>query len=138
MKSYELTYVISARVSAEEMAAAIKNIEGFIQEKEGVIITSHKTTAQALAYPIKKQSSGYYVTTVFQAAEDAIKPLNAKLELEKDVLRHLILIKKPVKEVKERRTRKPLETAGVAPAAKKGEKVDEADLDKKLGEILGE
>ncbi len=126
------------------MAGLIKNIEGFIQEKEGVIITSQKTAAQTLAYPIKKQSSGYYVTTVFQAAEDTIKPLSSKLDLEKDVLRHLILIKKPVKEVKERRTRKPLVTADTAVAAtlatptdKKAEKVDAMDLEKKLDEILG-
>ncbi len=142
MKTYELTYIISARLGAEEMATLVKNIEGFIQEKEGVIITSQKTVAQSLAYPINKQSSGYYATLVFQAAEDIISAVKAMLEKETDVLRHLILIKKPLREMKERRTRKPIGTADAKPAAvatqTPAEKVSEVDLDKKLGEILGE
>ncbi len=144
MKTYELTYIISARITSEETATVAKNVEAFIQEKGGVIMTSQKSQAQTLAYPIKKQSSGYFATTVFQAAEDGIKPLQVMLEAEKEVLRSIVLIKKPVKEVKERRTRKPVSALDAAATPVSTPKttatpknVNEADLDKKLDEILG-
>ncbi len=143
MKTYELTYIISSRLTGDEMAGLIKDIESFIQEKQGVIITSQKTAAQPLAYPINKQSSGYFATLVFQMEESGVAPLKAKLEKEKEVLRHLLLIKKPVREVKERRMRKPLlsqdaQAGNISTdtAGKKTEKVDEGDLDKKLDEML--
>lgn len=140
MKSYELTYIISSQLTADEAAALIKDVEVFIQEKEGVIIKSEKTHAQTLAYPIKKQASGYFVTTIFQATESAITTVRESLKKNKGVLRHFILIKKPAKIMKERRMRKQLfdlEAAATPKAKKTEEKVNPADLDKKIDELLG-
>lgn len=140
MKSYELTYIISSAISADEAANVAKENETFIQSKEGVILSSQKSVAQTLAYPIKKQHSGYFVTTIFQAAEDKLKELKAALESNKSILRSVILIKKPAKEVKPRRTRKPLfstEGVGIGSPEKKIQKaVNPEDLDKKLDELL--
>jgi small subunit ribosomal protein S6 len=150
MKSYELTYIISSAITNQEADTLKTTIEAFIQSKEGVILKSIKTTPQMLAYPIKKQSSGYFITLEFQSKESHIKELQAALEKESPVLRHFIVVKKPVKVMKARRTRKPL-AADVKPAtaAKPSkttpetiqtpeEKVELGDIDKKLDEILSE
>jgi small subunit ribosomal protein S6 len=144
MKSYELTYIISSGISSEEVDATIKNIESAILSKEGVILKSEKTTAQTLAYPIKKQSSGYFVAVTFQILEDKIKEIKDILEKSKEVLRHLIIINKPVKIMKERRTRKPSalqdsntpESSSKGEDKKKKEKVEVEEMEKKLDEIL--
>ena len=145
MKTYELTYIISSAMTQEDAALVSKDVETFIQSKEGVILKSEKTSAQSLAYPVKKQSSGYFCILEFQTSESTLKEMNAMLGKEKKILRHFVLIKKPVKIMKERRTRKPViaaETPGLAKTAtetkKKAEKLNAVDLDKKLDEILSE
>jgi len=142
MKTYELTYIISSGITLDEVDAITKEVETFIQAGEGVILHSEKTTAQTLAYPIKKQSSGYYVITTFQIAESKIKELKALLEKQKDILRHFILYKRPVKEMEVRRTRRPMPATEAAIVEnkdkKKGEKAEIEEINKKLDEILSE
>src|SRR3989338_7690863 len=119
MKTYELTYIISSQISTDESEALRKDLESFVQSKEGVILKSEKTTPQTLAYPIKKHSSGYFATLTFQVLEDKVKEIKDKLEKDLKVLRHFILIKRPVK-------------------IKKEETVKTEDIDKKIDEILSE
>src|SRR3989344_3282463 len=108
MKPYELTYIISSAIGTEEAQTLKKEVEVFVQDKGGVVLRSEKTVPQSLAYPIKKHSSGYFATLEFQAEEREIKPLKEKLEKEAKILRHFLIVKKPMKVMKERRTRKPL------------------------------
>ncbi len=149
MKSYELTYIISSQIPSEQVNTLSKEVESFIQSKEGVILKSEKTGAQTLTYPIKKQSSGYFVTLTFQILENKIKELKEKLEKDTNILRHFIIVKKPIKELKKRRTRKPLTTTEDKSTnidsqiftdanKKKSEKIDLDKIDKKLDEILSE
>ncbi len=155
MKTYEVTYIISSQIPSEQVNTLSKEVESFIQSKEGVILKSDqspnggKAVAQTLAYPIKKQSSGYFVTLTFQILENKLKELKEKLEKETNILRHFIIVKKPIKELKKRRTRKPLTTTEdkstnidsqifTDASKKKSEKIDLDKIDKKLDEILSE
>ena len=131
---------------SSEADALIKEVEIFAQTKDGVILKSEKTVAQPLAYQIKKQGSGYFATLTFRVEEKKIKEVKSLLEKDKRILRHLILIKKPFKEMKERRIRKSLFTSdkGITPKSfltedkKKDEKLNPEDLNRKLDEILSE
>ncbi len=147
MKTYELTYIISSQISSEESNNVAKDIESSIQDKGGVIVKSGRPAIQTLAYIIKKQSSGYFVTLEFQFEETKVKELVEKLEKDKSLLRQFLMVKRPAKISKPRRTRKPL-LADEEPSIKKDsfikskeekpKKVDAIDLDKKLDEILSE
>ena len=140
MKPYELTYIISSSLTGEEADKVKKDIEAFVQEKGGVILKSEKTVPQSLAYPIKKHSSGYFITLEFQLEEKEVKQLNTNITKEPKILRHFLIVKKPIKMMKERRTKKPFtseERAGVMPGTKPKEKpANLEDIDKKLDEIL--
>ncbi len=148
MKPYELTYIISSEITSQDAENIKKEIEAFVQEKGGVILKSEKTVPQVLAYPIKKQSSGYFATLEFQIEEKEIKGLKEKLEKDAKILRHFVIVKKPVKERKERRIRKPSATtehkqssfAEVLESKEKikSVKVELDDIEKKLDEILSE
>ena len=104
--------------------------------------------AQTLSYPIKKQRSGYFTTLTFQVLENIIKEIKENLEKDQDVLRHLLVIKKPTKELKKRRTKKISATFQPQSDGKSSvfrieetkvsEKVDLDKIDKKLDEILSE
>src|SRR5688572_11030421 len=149
MKTYELTYVISSSISSEEADSVKNEIESAIQSKEGVIIRSDKMGAQPLSYSIAKQGSGYFYVSTIQIEEAKIKEIKENLDKHDKILRSMIVVKKPVKEMKERRTRRakpefemaqksPIMEPAATPEEKKGEKVDAVDLDKKLDEILSE
>ena len=141
MKPYELTYIISSAEKSEDAQNLTKEVEAFIQEKGGVIVKSEKTVPQSLAFPIKKQSSGYFAILEFQIEEKEIKGIKEKLGKEVNVLRSSLVVKMPAKPVKKRRTRKPITENAVYKETSKKEKVEEVkieDIDKKLDEMLSE
>ena len=149
MQTYELTYIISSQINSAEADSVKNEAESVIQSKEGVILKSEKMGAQPLSYPVKKQGSGYFNVTVFQVEENHLKEIKSNLDKNSKILRSVIVVKKPVKQMKERRTRKPLGMTEfeikrkpsimekiMGNSSKNQEKVDTADLDKKLDELL--
>jgi len=148
MKTYELLYMISSQISQEESDNVKKDFEAFVQSHNGVIVASEKKMPQPLAYPINGISSGYIVTATLQLPENTVKEISQKLEKNTHVLRHMITIKPVHREVKERRTRKPI-TEPATPSESPFKKPEEQDkkhegkvqmdeMEKKLDEILSE
>ncbi|MEK7540857.1 MAG: 30S ribosomal protein S6 [Patescibacteria group bacterium] len=149
MKPYELTYIISSEITAEEAEAKAKDIESFIQEKEGVILKSEKPSPRTLAYPIKKQGSGFFSGLEFQLEPEHLDELKEKIQKDGKIIRHILIIKKPAKIQKERRTKKkPLissasigdveEEKAYLPDRQINKKVELKEIEKKLDEILSE
>jgi ribosomal protein S6 len=160
MKPYELTYIISSEITAEEAEAEAKSIELLIQGKEGVIIKSENPIPKILAYPIKRQGSGFFVILEFQLEPEHISELKEKIQKNSKIIRSMLIIKNPVKIQKERRTRrKPLVSSTTTPTTvgvpeevkaeeenkeeskkekKTSKKVELNEIEKKLDEILSE
>lgn len=149
MKPYELTYIISPEISGEQAEAEAKNIETFIQGKEGVIVKSEKPQPKTLSYNIKKQSSGFIGVVEFQLEPEHIEELITMLGKDSKVIRHMLVVKNPPKVQKERRMkRKPVEvveteskkeeTTEVVEEKKPAKKVELEDIEKRLDEILSE
>lgn len=155
MKTYELTYIISSALSSEEAGSVATEVDSFLQSKEGVILKSERPVAKALAYPIKKMGSGYFVISEFQLEPEKLIEVKEMLEKDAKVLRSFILVKNPVRIRKERRTKKvfatpeletkleqkepaPAESFTEAKEEKTSKKTDLSDIDKKLDELLGE
>lgn len=147
MKPYELTCIVSSEITAEEAEAEIKNIESYIQEKEGIILKSEKPFPMTLSYPIKKQGSGFFAILEFQLEPEHLDELKKKLGKNSKIIRSMLIIKNPAKIQKQRRTRKkPLISPAVvgditisAQAEKKtSKKVELKEIEEKLDEILSE
>ncbi|PIP22858.1 MAG: hypothetical protein COZ91_01890 [Candidatus Nealsonbacteria bacterium CG_4_8_14_3_um_filter_39_7] len=145
MKTYELTYLISPSLLAEEIITLQNRISLNIQEKGGVLINSFPIIKKQLASPIRKKSSAFMATIVFQVAPEEITKIGNGVKAEENVLRHLLLNKIPPKKVKLKR--KPL--TGFKPTEDKEESVEKplertkekqklelSDIDEKLDEIL--
>ena len=153
MKTYELTYIISPEITSEEAEAKAKNIESFVQAQEGVILRQNNPAARTLSYPIKKHASGFMAVLEFQLEPEKLSELKEKIDKDGKIVRHMVIIKKPAKKRKERRTRvKPgpiteikmqdsiakEEPSPVKPETKTEKKVELKDIEEKLEEILGE
>lgn len=151
METYELTYIISSEMTSGEADALLKEIESFVQSKEGTILKSERTAPKTLAYLIKKLSSGYFCILEFRIEENKVREIKEHIDKNDKILRSLVGVKKITKVVKERRTRRPIMTrefetkrkfdtmeANSKKIEQKTEKVGMEEIEKKLDEILSE
>lgn len=87
---YELLYIVPAVYTEDELEKVALKI-GELLKDGGAEITESKNLGKIkFAYPMKKQTVGYYVLTNFNAAAEALGKIDRILRLEKDVLRFLV------------------------------------------------
>jgi len=155
-KIYELTYIISSGINSEQAEAESKNVESFVRDKNGVILKSEKPSPRTLAYPIQRHGSGFFGVLEFQLEAEHLSELGEKLQKDDKIIRHMIVIKNPIKIQKERRVkRKPsisqdtqsIPDKSLSAEIPKGEKqkekkirknADLKEIEKELDEILSE
>ena len=114
MKTYELTYIISPEVTSEEAEAFAKEIESFVQSKEGTVLKQTNPVAKTLSYQIKKHASGFIGSIEFKLEPEALLELKQKMDKDGKVNRHMIVIKYPARKEKIRRSRNKIEAGVVA------------------------
>lgn len=133
---YELTYIINP-LAIDTGAAAAKVRDFIAANLGGEVKKEYVGEKKKLSYPIKKQAAGSYVIVEFSAESEKMDDLKKFLDLNTDILRHLLLTQHPSKPSKRPARVKPTTTALPAEeAAHKGEKVKIEELDKKLEELL--
>lgn len=131
MKNYELTYLIQPNLSEQELASLQEKVSLFIEEQEGIVERKEKPFKKSLDPPIKKQVSALMAMLYFYADPQKIDLIQSQLKSIPEILRFMLTIKAaPKTEQAAPVIRKPQEP--------KEEKVELKDIEKKLGEILGE
>ena len=143
MKTYELTYIVSPETTSEEAEAKAKGIETAVQNREGIILKQSNPVAKTLAYPIAKRASGFFGVLEFQLEPEKLIELKEILEKDGKIVRHMFIIKEPIKVKKERRTRPaPVvvekEETPLTKTSEDKQKVELKDIEEKLDEILGQ
>lgn len=131
-KQYEMSFILR-----EEEGA--KTVAKFVADLGGEIETESPIQKIALAYPIKKETIGFFGFFHFALEPKEVVALEHEMETSQAVLRHL-LITPPFKKAEPRvRPEAPLKSP--KPAAVKAEMKTESltneDLEKKIEEILG-
>ncbi|OGZ78539.1 MAG: hypothetical protein A2528_02670 [Candidatus Staskawiczbacteria bacterium RIFOXYD2_FULL_37_9] len=135
MKTYELTYIITSEISSGEVEVKGKEIESAVLSKEGIILKQLNPTAKTLAFPIVKRASGFFGVMEFQIEPEKLLEVKEIIVKDEKIVRHMVLIKEPVKPRKERRSKKE-ETTEVKVEEKK-DKVELKDIEQQLDELLG-
>ncbi|MCH8741597.1 30S ribosomal protein S6 [Patescibacteria group bacterium] len=128
MKYYELTYIISPKLTEPEAQKFSEEIIDWIKKEGGILSEAHNPLKRRLAYQIKKEDEGFLTSLGFYFNPEKLINLTEKVKSETKILRSLIITKEPTKKTE---SPKILET-------KKEEKVAIEDIEKKLEEILGE
>jgi len=132
MKNYEITYLISSEISEEEVQQTQSQLASLIQEEGGLLLEEKMPFRKKLAYPVKKQSQAYLSYLVFQLEPEKLKNLEKKTKEISQILRYLLLMKRPKKEQKAAVFVKKPKTL----KTEKEKKVDIEEIGKKLDEIL--
>ncbi len=89
--TYELTYIVNAVISDDQIKGLVKRVHKFIEENGGDILEVDEWGSRRLAFPINKKRNGHYVNLYFEAEGDLIVRLERALTLEDDILRYLTL-----------------------------------------------
>ena len=91
MNKYEMMFIIKATMEEANVKAAANNIKSLAESRDGRVESVKEMGQKKLAYPIKKEVSGYYFVRTMTANKDAIKEIDRKASIDENVIRHLII-----------------------------------------------
>lgn len=147
-KKYEVALVMRPSLEEAAVGAYFNALEKKIQDGGGTITTPARPSRIALAYPIKKNAEGYFGFILFESTPQFARELANNLRPEKDLLRYMIIRndygEQPSitdQSVRGREPR-PIPTPAPTPATPSaprtghGHGIDNAELERKLEEIL--
>ena len=91
LQTYEMTYIVNAVYSDEQISDLVTRVDNFIKEGGGDIVEKELWGSRRLAYPIAKKRNGYYVNLVFTAPGTLIARLERAMDINEGILRYLTL-----------------------------------------------
>ena len=100
MRHYENLVILKPTLTAEEMEAAIANIENNITKDGGEIVAREAKGMKKLAYEINKNPRGYFHIMYFKIAPTAIEEIERLYRINEDVLRFVTVKYDSKREVK--------------------------------------
>lgn len=100
MRHYENLVILKPTLTAEEMEAAIANIENNITKDGGEIVAREAKGMKKLAYEINKNPRGYFHIMYFKIAPAAIEEIERLYRINEDVLRFVTVKYDSKREVK--------------------------------------
>lgn len=91
MPKYELMYILSSAVSDNDVPAIAAEVDKFITDSGGKILTQEMLGKKKLAYPIKKTRNGFYVLETFDLEGKKTQALDNKLLSIEPIIRYLFV-----------------------------------------------
>jgi len=91
MRNYENLVIVKPTFTAEEIAAAVKNVEEIITSNGGEIAATDAMGMRKLAYPIDKNERGYYHVIYYSVAPAAIAEIERRFRINEDLLRFVTI-----------------------------------------------
>ncbi|MCL5961263.1 MAG: 30S ribosomal protein S6 [Chloroflexi bacterium] len=91
MRDYELVYIISPEISAEDIEKITQKVAGLIEGNGGEVTETQAWGRKRLAYPIQDFREGYYVALKLRMKPEATRELERSLKLTEGVIRYLLV-----------------------------------------------
>ena len=89
MREYEVVYIFDPALDED---AVNSKLEVYHERLGGEIVAVDHWGGRQLAYPIRKQNSGYYVVTQFSADPSALPEYERILKLDDALMRYLVVL----------------------------------------------
>jgi small subunit ribosomal protein S6 len=142
MPKYELMYILSSAVSDNDVPTVSSEVDKFITEQGGNLLSQEMMGKKKLAYPIKKTRNGFYVLQTFNLDGVKLTGLDNKLRSMEPIIRYLVV---NVEEM-EHRAAKDKKVQDKMRASRKPQKVEavketevkmsDTELDTKIAQAL--
>ena len=92
MRLYEVVYILDPALQEDAVTAKLEQLHDLATSKGGEVSAIDHWGNRQLAYPINKQSAGYYVVAHFTAATDALPEYERLLKLDLEIMRYLLVL----------------------------------------------
>lgn len=94
INSYETVIVVTAKIGEDGNAAMIERFKKIIAEN-GTVESVDEWGKRRFAYPIQKQTEGYYTLINFKSAPEFIYELERRYKITDGILRTVVVKKDP-------------------------------------------
>ena len=93
MRKYEIMYILKADLDEAARKEEMDKLAKIISDNGGEVLkTDESMGLRDLAYPIKKETKGYYVVLKANMENATINEFNRLVHIDACVLRHLIVV----------------------------------------------
>ena len=94
MNKYEILYIVEAGISDEEKEKVVQSVTALVENVGGTVVGEiDKWGVRKYAYPVHYKNEGYYCLINFEAEDEAIAQITGKLNINKHIVRHMIVAK---------------------------------------------
>ncbi|NIS82137.1 MAG: 30S ribosomal protein S6 [Anaerolineales bacterium] len=90
MRNYELAYIAHPELDDEALAALEEKVSGWIEAAGGKLGKIDRWGKRRLAYPISKQTDGYYFIMNLEMPPQAGTVVERDIRLNEQILRYMI------------------------------------------------
>ena len=87
---YELTFILGEKANVEEGKAKTEELKQYIANNGGTVVKEELWGRRELAYIIKRNRTGFYVTLWFTLPAAELKPLDQELRFDETIIRSLV------------------------------------------------
>ena len=92
MKKYEIMYILKANLEDAQRKEVIEKLHSLLTSEGAKVTNVNEWGLRDLAYPIKKETKGYYVVIKVECEPNATKEFDRKTKINNNVLRYLITV----------------------------------------------
>ena len=91
MDKYEIMFIVKTTLEESVVKSTVESLTSIITDMKGKVENSKDMGQRELAYPIKKEFSGFYYVLTVEASHEAIAEFDRKARLNENILRHQII-----------------------------------------------
>ena len=92
MKKYEIMYILKTNLEDAQRKEVIEKLHSLLTNEGAKVTNVNEWGLRDLAYPIKKETKGYYVVIKVECEPNATKEFDRKTKINNNVLRYLITV----------------------------------------------
>lgn len=93
MRDYEVVYIFDSNLERPAIEQKLERLNSLITaDGKGEVQAVEHWGKRPLAYPVEKQSNGYYVVVQFRAEPSNLDEFQRIAKLDEAVLRHLVVL----------------------------------------------
>ena len=92
MRKYEIMYILKDNLEEAARKEVIEKLHALLTSQGAKVTKVDEWGLRDLAYPIKKETKGYYVVIKVECEPNATKEFDRKTKINSNVLRYLITV----------------------------------------------
>ena len=91
MRKYELVWILGDEADEEQGTASIEKITSLVTDAGGEVTGTDAWGKRSLAYPIKKNTQGYYLQANFEIDGPRAQDFERAIYADQSIIRHLLV-----------------------------------------------